>query len=935
MTDRSMAAAMVSAGLQLVDEADTAVLRVTRGGAFGRPDTEAGVLPPGARIGRYVILERVGSGGMGAVYAAFDPELDRRVALKILHPEGEHEGSVMGSARIRMQREAQAMARVSHPNVISVFDVGAFEDAVFVAMEFVEGPTLRRWLEQKPRTSDEIVALFVQAGTGLAAAHAAGLVHRDFKPDNVLVTPLGAPGEHLVRVLDFGLARTEASLTAGDDDVTPIVPIDVLSSQLTHAGAIVGTPRYMAPEQHAGVAADARCDQFGFCVALYEALYRRDPFVASTTESLAIAKLAGNVQPIPSDSRVPAWLGAIVLRGLAVDPNDRWPDMRTLVERLARDPAVTRRKRVRVAAIASLVGGVAAGVASLVRADDPCSDAAHELAGVWDDARRTEVRDAMLAVDMPYAANTAATVTNALDAYADEWIATRTEACTATLVRHERSPSLLDREVACLGARRQALAATVDMLAGADAATLRHAHESTRSLPTIASCDNPDYLLATLEPPPDAFAAEVLEVRQLLQHARALENSRPHDASTHADTAYERALAIDYPPLVAEVLVRRGSIADLLGDYDRAQHLLFDGLAIALGDGHDEAAAEAAERLVAVIGIQLAHYDEGLRWARVARSLHTKLDVDADPGRGIDMTEANVFYRMGEYRRAGESYEHAIAAIEASRGPDDPLLVAQLTNLGNVLIREARPADALAAYARAEEIARTEHGDAHPLVAVAISGAAHASAELGRAEDAEAKTIAAREVFAASLGDDHPNVVALDCNLGLFQEGRGDYQRSLETFARCHAAQARTYAKDHPEIARVLCNLGRVRMQAGDLVRAREELTRGLAIQRAALGDDHDAVASTLEVLGELELRARAPATARTRFAESLATFERSGTARAEIGRVRFAWARASRLADGPSATARAAAIRARDEVATAGATASPVLAEIDAWLTD
>src|SRR5205814_3700317 len=231
--------------------------------------TEAAtMLAPGELVGRYRILHVLGSGGMGVVYAAFDPELQRQVALKLVRNEG---AGVDDELRTRLTREAQAMARVRHPNVITVFDVGSWCGQLFVAMEAIDGSTLSTWLEVQPRSVAEILQVLHAAGRGLAAAHAAGLVHRDFKPDNVLI---GADGR--VCVTDFGLARPvtmrEPSSPSHDGDTEP------WTLALTQAGTAVGTPAYMAPEQMRGDTADERADQFSFCVALFEALYGVRPF---------------------------------------------------------------------------------------------------------------------------------------------------------------------------------------------------------------------------------------------------------------------------------------------------------------------------------------------------------------------------------------------------------------------------------------------------------------------------------------------------------------------------------------------------------------------------------------------------------------------------------------------------------------------------------
>ena len=290
-------------------------------------------LTTGAKVGRYTIGERLGMGGMGVVYAARDPDLDRDVAIKVLRSEFAR--SNPDSAQ-RIAREAQAMARISHPNVVNVYDVGTLGDQVFVAMERINGKNLREWLGAAPRTVGEILEVFIAAGRGLIAAHDAGIVHRDFKPDNVLV---GNDGR--ARVTDFGLAydhRTAEPLTS--------------SSSEGATRPIVGTPSYMAPEQHAGGNADPRTDQFSFAVSLYEALYGKRPFSGATRDELADSVINGRVDAVPS-SRVPSSLRSILLRALSTKPGDRFPTMADLLRALGRDRG-RRPRRVAIAALMTL-----------------------------------------------------------------------------------------------------------------------------------------------------------------------------------------------------------------------------------------------------------------------------------------------------------------------------------------------------------------------------------------------------------------------------------------------------------------------------------------------------------------------------------------------------------------------------------------------------
>jgi formylglycine-generating enzyme required for sulfatase activity len=301
-------------------------------------------LEKGAQIGRYVIVESVGSGAMGVVYGAYDPELDRKVALKLLKPgHGAKE-----TARERLLREAKAMARLQHPNVVAVHDVGVFEGRVFLAMEFLGAGTIKSWLAEKPRTWREIVKVFAAAGRGLAAAHAAGIVHRDFKPDNVLLDKDGRP-----RVVDFGIARESGVVESEIDQATNDIALEADAREssggrplltLTKTGVLVGTPAYMAPEQFMGERSDERTDQFSFCVALYEALYGERPFAGDDMLSISLNVTQEQLRPLPRDRGVPAWVRRVIIRGLRADPSARWPTMAALITALERDP-VTRRRR--------------------------------------------------------------------------------------------------------------------------------------------------------------------------------------------------------------------------------------------------------------------------------------------------------------------------------------------------------------------------------------------------------------------------------------------------------------------------------------------------------------------------------------------------------------------------------------------------------------
>ena len=387
-----------------------------------QPDGDTCVpLGIGSVVDRYIVLDTLGAGAMGIVYAAYDPRLDRKIALKVLRDEHRDDE--------RLQREAQTLARLRHPNVVAVHDTGRCGERVFVAMELVAGMTLRQWLHNEHRSWREIADIFVQAGLGLGAAHAAGIVHRDFKPDNVLI---GLDGR--AQVADFGLARS------GD------LPVD----------DIAGTPAYMAPEQRRGEAVSEQSDQYSFCIALHEALLGRRP-----------------AQPaLPAVRHVPKRILAAIQRGMHDDPARRFTSMDDLIRALrAPSPVVPALLATSIAACVMLA---AFGMTRTAHGQvaPPCSGAASAIAGVWNASTRELLRMRFVATGRADAAQTFAAVEQRLDQYANDWGHERKAACSATQ-RGEQSHELLDQRMACLDLRLGELATRVDILHEVSLHTLR------------------------------------------------------------------------------------------------------------------------------------------------------------------------------------------------------------------------------------------------------------------------------------------------------------------------------------------------------------------------------------------------------------------------------------------------------------------------------
>ncbi|HWB78086.1 MAG TPA: serine/threonine-protein kinase, partial [Nannocystaceae bacterium] len=585
---------------------------------------ELAVLPlrGGEHVGRYVILYRLGKGGMGVVYAAYDPQLDRKVAIKFMRPRGGNKGRAGQQA---MLHEAQALARLSHPNVVAIHDVGLVGDRVFVAMDFVDGVTLRRWVAQG-KSAREIVAAYVQAGEGLAAAHRAGIVHRDFKPDNALMSDAGprregAPAVGRVQVLDFGLARMHDPAGA-----------DASTGREGEAKAVRprGTPMYMAPEQHLGEDAGTPCDQFAFCVALYEALWRRLPFPGDDNNAIGKAIVEGRKLDPPRGD-VPTRVRRAILRGLETDPRARFPSMDALLAEL-------RRKGGRKRRIAALAGGVAAiGVAawaigrSTGSGDDPCAKPEERIAEVWNDARAETVANALVATERAHARHTSEGLRTRVDRYASSWIASWTAACTATHERHEQSAELLDLRMACLDARREQLDALLRLLGQADGNIADHALEAADALPALEPCADATALRGREPLPTDAtLRAQIEELRARLAHAGALEHAgKPDDALAIAELASRRADELGWAPLRAESALRLGMVLEMLGRWQASEAALRRAEVAAEAARDDGTLADARIALVMVSGDRLLRQREGELWAELARASLDRLGHDA------------------------------------------------------------------------------------------------------------------------------------------------------------------------------------------------------------------------------------------------------------------------------------------------------------------
>jgi tetratricopeptide (TPR) repeat protein/predicted Ser/Thr protein kinase len=791
-------------------------------------------------LGRYLVIEEIGAGGMGLVLRAYDPKLGREVAVKRLRL-AERDGST-GSAR--MMREAQAMAKLSHPNVVPVYDVDVDDGMLFIAMEYVQGDTLRDWLRRAPRSWAAIVEVFVAAGRGLAAAHAQGIVHRDFKPSNVLV---GDDGR--VRVMDFGLARSvdeaDAPASASAASISARSHAD-LAMSLTEHGTVMGTPSYMAPEQHAGRPTDPRTDQYAFGTALWEALHGRTPFRADDLASLAAAKNGPLPKP-PAGTKVPARVHAVVVRALAVDPQDRFAGMDALLSALQRAAAPRRPWLALVpAALAT------AGVVAFVMADrgDVCAHAESALDEVWGDAAHDAVRDALLSSSAAHAAATWERAGARLDAYAAEWTAMHRDACEATHVRKEQSGEAFDLRMACLAELEQGLGAVVDVLSSGSADATQQAIELSSSLSPVARCA--DVAALRDRAPPAAAAEAVRAARSQIGRARVQADAGAvDDALATAHAAREAALAIDHPPLHAEADVRLGAILSLAGKDDEATPLLEGAMQTALRHHERHAAAEAAVALTHIATRRHGRSSEGQWLAKVALGL--------SEGDGTDVSlVATAMLQVGaalvdEERRdeAEPFFRGAVDRVEQQLGAEHPDLVGPLLSWTSFLVSEKRYDEAETVGQRALSLAETAFGPAHPQTGEALQQLGWLMIIRRRPEEAKAAYDRALAIAEGAFGADHPEVwsimgrrAAALAEQGMFDDAAASLEDGL---SRMDA----TLPADHRARASTLHNLARVRGMQGDHARAVELYGEANAMRRR-LGVKSDLVAGVGALAEEL-----------------------------------------------------------------------------------
>jgi len=780
----------------------------------------------GDSIGRYVVLHEVGRGGMGVVYAAYDAELDRKVAIKVLR------GSSGNAARdhdrqARLLREAQAMARVDHPNVLSVFDVGTFRGQVFVAMAFVDGTNLSSYIRDATHPWREALELFCAAGRGLAAAHGVGLVHRDFKPANVLLARDGR-----VFVTDFGLAR----LTGHEEPPSLPSPVEErlvgeppktgLQAEMTREGAVVGTPTYMAPEQHVGRQADARSDQFSFCATLYWALWHKRPFEPAMLAAAAFRRFGGaNTVPQrvaqggaaaldqvsviaepPREVRVPARVRRAIMRGLSLDPDERFPNMEALLGQLslerrqlqARWTAAGAGFLLTVSAIALVLQQRAAARAEV------CSGAPARLKGKWDPQVEASMKAAFVRVAKERGEVAAERASRAISDYADRWAAGFREACEATRLRREVDDRMMELRMLCLDRRLKELEALTLLFQAPDEAMVEKSVEATASLSSVRQCQELETLHLKGRPDDPARSRAVAQVESQLAQIRALKAAgRLAQAGPLAQAAVGAAAPLNYRPLEAEARLLLGYLE--ASDPQAAERDLFKAFFLAEAGHDDYTKVEAATRLVYQLRDK---YDRAMEWAQHARS-------------GID--------------RVGGS-------------PD--LEVGLINNLSTVHLQAAHYAEAVSAIQQGLAVVDLASGrEVHRMNLLANLGAGYMY--LGDRERAVSTMREALQAMTDLRGPDHPVQISTLRNMSLLQAQQGDYRGALEAAAKAVKIALERVGPESLKLGDSLDSMGTVLLMDRHPAEALERFEEAAKIKAKAAGPDSQDVAYSLDGVGQ------------------------------------------------------------------------------------
>lgn len=916
---------------------------------------------PGTTIGRYILVEELGTGGMGVVYKAYDPELDRLVAVKLLNTPDNKDNPTS----VWLKREAQALARLSHPNVVSVYDVDAQGDQLFVAMELIEGKTLRDWLSAKSRSFSQILDIFCLAGEGLLAAHQAGLVHRDFKPSNVMVGDRGG-----VRVLDFGLARAnpapvvetaehntvageETTVTGDSTDSRGAPTLDhlqqaigsagekrLLSKTLTQPGHIAGTPVYMAPEQLSGKKVDSRADQYSFCIALYEALYHQlngvdKPQDQACVETIDLDKLSAK----PAEGKIPSWIRQALVRGLAPDPNQRYGSMADLLAVLKNDPIQRLRRRMAILiGLLATVAMLSLGMWQLFFSNEiTCVPPAGEFEGLWDEGVKQRCAKSFDASGFSFAQATYSRVEPLLDRYVETWRAGYTSACEDTHKHGRQSAAMLDARMGCLRRHRRTFEAFTKQLAGElDRKTITNAIQASMSLPPVDQCSAID--LSEL----DNAATVDTQKRTLIESLKVdLEVAttqqmlgKSKEGLSTARNVLEKSKELAYPPLVGGALYRMAKSQEMMGDYQAAVKNARLATKIAAFSKDVDIYTRSWSLLLITVGVRQKRMPEALELLELIDE-QVLTWADNNPRRLAEFYEVKGIFHsaQGELTQARAAIEKSIDLSKLAYGTNHPKVAGAINNLGKITNEQGKPAEARTYFEQSLAILTSVYGSQHFNLAKAQMSLGIATMNLGDYRAAKRYLKNSLANLEENLGTGHVLIAMGAHNLAdtLFLEG--DYPEARKNYNRALTIIESILRPNHPDVARPLLGLGMISYREQDYQQAYEYQRQALSIRQAELGATHPLVGESLAYLGQTLLALNRTTEALRMAKKGLAVMENKLTDGRELAHARFILAQALMTTGGNKQQAVELARKAKKGFEIAGPAAQKELNDLEAWL--
>ena len=724
----------------------------------------------GDKIGRFVVVEQLGAGGSGQVFAAYDPKLDRKVALKVISARTEED-------QLRISREARALAQLNHPNVLHVHEIDQDQHWSFIVTELIDGGDLRGWLEQ-PRDWRAIVEVFIQAAQGLMAAHDIGLVHRDFKPANVLITQSGQ-----VQVADFGLAKSHVEATeapqAGED-------ADLLAAHLTQTGVYSGTPAYMAPEQWQDGYADALSDQFSYACALYEALYGELPFAGKTPAEHLHTMQTGPLEPLELRG-VPQSVRKILLKALAVDPQQRFADMQTLVAQL--NAALRFRGRALSVAATVVAVGVVAALLTFREAPELCK--VPDVAGsAWNTEQQGAMQRAFLAVDNAILPAVFNQISLRIEDKITGWNQAYLKSCENTRVYGRQSEQVLDQQMLCLHKQEQQFISLAEVFLEPNESVVNNAVRAVDAILPAESCLDVESQLLRTPLPKDAATVQLIEdqKRQMAQVQVLFDTGQPQAALQKSQQLDQSIQSHSYYPVHAEHWFQKGMLESRLDEFDTASATLLQAQFLGLMSGRFDVALQAISEWLWQEAYLRGNTDQSVNRQLHRANVMVQLDAVGDQARSAyHRSYGSILQNQGELDAAIREHKQAVEYAKTGHGVPSFKYAASMFNLGNAQRINGQIEDAKSSYQNAARAFESSVGDSHPVAGTVVSTLAGFLLEQGFTQEAIAEHQRALNLSKGHYGEINSQHAVIYQNLGVaylalpdFEKARDHYLLALE-----------------------------------------------------------------------------------------------------------------------------------------------------------